>query len=118
MEQTLEAPQVDPRLAVRDLSDREFRAWLHHPVTLVVLRFLRERSDQQWLVLREGFKAGSVTLADEGVFRGRFLENEEFRALQWSNIQEFYGLEETEQTADGATIFDPRAADRVPDVGW
>lgn len=92
----MDQENLNPKLALLDLSDREFRAWRHHPVTALVRRFLVDRQEALWADLRQRFKVGSLQDREAQEFRGRMNEIEEFLELQIEDLDGFYGVERKE----------------------
>ena len=86
-------------MALRDLSQREFLQWRHHPVSKVVLAFLADRAKQLTDSTVEGWLHSGKLVDDKALeARGRILELADLVALDWPSLQFFYGIEPPEQT--------------------
>ena len=98
MEDTDAAPTVPA--AVLQLADQQFRQWRHHPVSEVVLQYLKDYQQALLRELQQRWLQGSVRYADEAEARGRVLVVVELRELQLDAIRAFYGLPQEEEEDD------------------
>ena len=91
-----EQPQTTARQMPEELtqlSDHEFRVWKHHPVSKVVLQFLRDRADSlQAGVVQAWLKQGHLNDVHSLEVRGRMLEGRDVAGLTLMGVRTFYGL--------------------------
>jgi hypothetical protein len=81
------------------ISEGDFNAWKHHPVSKVYLRYL---GDYRSMLLREllgRWEAGKLELETEKEIRGRVMTLADLVELRFESIQKFYAEEENETTA-------------------
>lgn len=78
------------RPEVHGIRLEDFQQWRHHPVSKVVLQFLRDYRESMHRELLERWTAGSLVLADESEMRGRSATLQEFAELQFESMLNFY----------------------------
>lgn len=87
----------NPRL--QDITESEYQSWRHHPVTKLFLQYL---GDYRESLIKEAvarWENGNLVLADEHEMRGRANTLREAVALQWHDIENFYGEEDPTNAA-------------------
>lgn len=75
---------------VNGIRLEDFQQWRHHPVSKVVLQFLRDYREAMHRELLERWTANSLTLADEHEMRGRSNTLQEFAEIQFESMLNFY----------------------------
>lgn len=75
---------------VHGIRLEDFQQWRHHPVSKVVLQFLRDYREVMHRELLERWTANSLTLSDEHEMRGRSATLQEFAELQFESMLNFY----------------------------
>ena len=96
----------DPRpTEIQGISQREFRAWLSHPVTKLVHGYLADyQKDAEQAAIR-GWRNGGIMLETAHELRGRMNAMEEIRTIPLPVIIDFYletGLKPAGDEEDGA----------------
>lgn len=93
MDESEDTPRTVPD-SVAALSDAQFRAWRHHPVSEVVLQYLRDYRAALLAEMQDRWLQGVTRIADEQEARGRALAVGELAELQLDAVRAFYGAEE------------------------
>ena len=74
------------------LGDQQLHLWRHHPVSQVVLQYLRDFSVAVEVKLLADWRAGSLSLAAEQEMRGRVLAWRDVADLEIGALRAFYSV--------------------------
>lgn len=90
---TEEADRLECHRELMQFQASDFQAWRHHPLTRVVLRFLRDYRDDCYVKAFDAFLAGGLTGIQEGELRGRYAACDEIVELDWQSLCAWYGYQ-------------------------
>ena len=84
---------------LEELTAEQWALWRHHPVSALVLAFLRDRAGTLEREMLGRWKAGQCRLSDEMEARGRVMELQEVADLSLDAMRTFYGVGAPEAVA-------------------
>ena len=95
-----QSPRIKERV-VKGLTERDFQAWRHHPVTKVYLRFLSDFRDAVIIETNNKWLGGDLKPDDAEGNRAQALMLAEMVELAFGDIADFYeGPDQEENESD------------------
>lgn len=82
---------------VDGITERDFLAWRHDPVTKVFMKYLRDYGGAVKARVVAQWETGALQLMTEQEARGRYLVTKEIAELQFSSIIGLYAVDEPEE---------------------
>lgn len=79
------------------ISKHDLQSWRHHPVSKVVLRYLKEKREFIERAALDQWISGSIELSNAQVMRGQIIELAELENLQFEALAMFYEVEKEEE---------------------
>jgi hypothetical protein len=86
-----------------DITEDDFNAWKHHPVTKIYLRYVLDHEQEMMVQLLEILRSAETTAPDPfvlGTFKGRSIAQREMAGLEFGHIASFYAPPEQEEKED------------------
>lgn len=84
---------------VKDIGAEEYRAWRHHPVSKMFLRYVQDYRAALLSELLRCWEADKLTLSDERAIRGRVEILDEIATVEFESIAKFYEQSEAGNAA-------------------
>jgi hypothetical protein len=89
--------------ALQGITEQDYLLWRHHPVTRLLLSYLRDYRADLVLAAQERWLAGELALATEHEMKGRVNSLAELADLPFAAIATFYRqLAQAEEEQDAA----------------
>jgi len=84
---------------VNGIAKSDYQSWRHHPVSRVILRYLKDKREFIERAALDQWIGGSIELAESKAMRGQIIELFELENMQFEALEAFYAVEKEEDVA-------------------
>lgn len=102
-------------LKASEITKDQFGFWRNHPVTKIILQYMKDKSEAIESNMLIGWKSGSMKLVDEQVWRGHHQSLVMMQNLSWADVMDFYGVEMPEALESDSQEGQIESADAAED---